>query len=81
MLKNPRDKISKKQSGQDSSRLRKNKTMTTPSVPNVGVLKLKDAHVKHVTGVEVHIGNEEICDEPSRPPPLEYSWGCILFET
>jgi len=55
--------------------------MTILGIPNVGVLKLIDIHVKPVIEVEVHVGNEEICDEPSRPPPLEYSWGCILFET
>ena len=59
VLKNPRDKISKKQSGQDSSQSRNNKTMT-PSVPNAGVPKLIDAHVKLATGAEVHTGNEEM---------------------
>ena len=55
--------------------------MTILGVPNVGVLKLIDVHVELVIGVEVHVGNEEMCDEPSRPPPLECSWGCILFGT
>ena len=55
--------------------------MTILGIPNVGVLKLIDVHVKPVIGVEVHVGNEEICDEPSGPLSLEYSRDCILFGT
>jgi len=55
--------------------------MAILGIPNIGVLKLIDVHVKPVIGVEVHVSNEKMCDEPSRPPPLEYSRGCILFGT
>ncbi|MBU3901274.1 hypothetical protein KKF25_01375 [Patescibacteria group bacterium] len=44
-------------------------------VPDIGVLKPVDVHVERAIGVEVHVGNEEMCDEPSMPPPLEYSRG------
>jgi len=55
--------------------------MTILGIPNVGVLKLIDVHVKLVIRVEVHVGNEEMYDESSVPLSLEYSRDCILFGT
>jgi len=55
--------------------------MAILGIPDVGVLELIDVHVQPVIEVEVHVGNKEMCDEPSRPLPLEYSRDCILFGT
>ncbi len=55
--------------------------MTILGIPNVRVLEPVDVYVELVTGVEVHVGNEKICNEPSIPPSLEYSRDCILFGT
>ena len=64
-----------------SSKFRNNHSMAILGVPDIGVLKLIDVHIQPVIGVEVHIGNEKMCDEPSRPPSLECSRDCILFGT
>jgi len=54
--------------------------MTILGVPDVRVLEAVDVHLEPV-GIDVHVGDEEMCKEPSKPPPLEYSWGCILLGT
>jgi len=54
--------------------------MAVVGIPNVGVLKLVHIDVEPI-GVDVHVGNEEMSDEPPMPPSLEYSWDCILFGT
>jgi hypothetical protein len=55
--------------------------MAILGIPDIVVLELVDVHVERVIGVEVHVGNEEMCNEPSMPPSLEYSQDCILFGT
>jgi len=47
--------------------------MAILGVPNVRVLEPIHVHLERVIGVEVHVGNEEMCDEPSVPPSFEYS--------
>ena len=64
-----------------NSKFRNHQTMAVLGVPNIGVLKLIDVDIERVIGVEVHIGNEEMSDEPSMPPSFEYSRDCILFGT
>jgi len=59
VLKNPRDKISKKQSVA-RRRLRDNKTMAKRGEPNAGELKLMDVNEELVKGVKAHVGNEEM---------------------
>lgn len=55
--------------------------MAVLGVPNVGVLKPVHVHLELAVGVDVHVGNEETCDEPSVPLSIEYSLDCILFGT
>ena len=54
--------------------------MTVLGVPNIGVLEPIHVDVETI-GVDVHVGNEEMSDEPSIPPSLEYSWDCTLSGT
>lgn len=52
------------------SHLRDNHPMAVVGVPNVPVLELIHVDVEAI-GVDVHVGNEEMSDEPSMPPSLE----------
>ena len=54
--------------------------MAVVGVPDVLVLKTVHVDVQTV-GVHVHVGNEEMSNEPSVSPSLEYSRDCILFGT
>ena len=60
-----------------NSELRNNNTMAVLGIPNVRVLKPVHVHVKRTFRIHVHVGNKEMCDEPSMPPSLEYSRDCI----
>ena len=51
--------------------------MAILGVPDIVVLKPVHIHLELVIRVEVHIGNEEMCDRPSDPLSLEYSRDCI----
>jgi hypothetical protein len=53
--------------------------MTILGIPDIVVLEPVDVDIELVARVEVHVGNEEMCVEPSMPPSFEYSWDCILF--
>ncbi len=46
--------------------------MLVVSVPNVVVLKPIDVHLELAVGVDVHVGNEEMCNTPSisLPPDI-----------
>jgi len=55
--------------------------MTVVGAPDVVVLKPVDVDVQPAVGVDVHVGNEEICHEPSLPPSFEYSPDWIVFGT
>ena len=48
--------------------------MPVVGVPNIRVLKPIHVHIQPVR-IHVHVGNEEMCDKLSIPPPLEYSRG------
>lgn len=52
------------------SKWRDNHPMAVVGVPNVPVLKPVHVDVEAI-GVDVHVGNEEMRDEPSTPPSLE----------
>lgn len=52
--------------------MRDNHPMAVIGIPNVGVLEPVHVDVEPV-GVDVHVGNEEMCDGPPKPPSLEYS--------
>jgi hypothetical protein len=54
--------------------------MTVLGIPQIGVLEPIDVGIEPAVGIHVHVG-DEICIKPSLPPPLEFSWGCILFGT
>ena len=43
--------------------------MTILGVPNVVVLEPVDVDVEAIR-VHVHVGNEELCNMPSMPPPV-----------
>ncbi|OGI16706.1 MAG: hypothetical protein A3J63_05015 [Candidatus Moranbacteria bacterium RIFCSPHIGHO2_02_FULL_40_12b] len=55
--------------------------MTILGIPDIVVLEPVDIDLELTVRVEVHVGNEEMCDKPSMPPSFEYSWDCILFGT
>lgn len=48
-----------------NSKFRDYHAMTILGVPNVRVLKPIHIHVELSVRVDVHVGNEEKCDEPS----------------
>jgi len=52
--------------------LRNDHAIAVLGVPDVGVLKPIHVRVEAV-GVDVHVGNEEKCDEPPISPSVEYS--------
>ncbi|MFA5777206.1 MAG: hypothetical protein WC906_02100 [Parcubacteria group bacterium] len=47
--------------------------MAILGIPDIVVLEPVDVHLELTVGVEVHVGNEEICNKPSIPPSFEYS--------
>ena len=47
--------------------------MTILGIPDIVVLELVHIHLERVIGVEVHIGDKEMNNEPSVSPSLEYS--------
>lgn len=55
--------------------------MAMLGIPDIGVLKAVQIDVELAIRVDIDISNEEMYDEPSIPPSLECSWGCILFGT
>ena len=63
--------------------LRNNDTVAILSIPDIVVTKPIDIRLKLV-GIPIHIRDEGpvvLYKISSKPPPLEYSQGCILFET
>ena len=48
--------------------------MAVLGVPNIRVLKPVHVHVELTVGIHVHVGNEEMYDEPSAPLSLKYFW-------
>ena len=64
-----------------NSKLRDDHAMKVLGVPDVGVLKPVDVHLEPAIGIDVHVGDEEMCHKPSLPPSFEYSPDCILFGT
>lgn len=53
------------------SKFRNYHSMAILGVPDVRVLKPVHVDLELTVGVEVHVGNEEMCDRPSMAPPLE----------
>ena len=47
--------------------------MTILGIPDIVVLELVDVDVERTIVVEVHVGNEEMCNRPSFPLSFEYS--------
>ena len=47
--------------------------MTILGIPDIVVLELVHVHLERVIGIEVHIGDKEMSNEPSMPPSFEYS--------
>lgn len=45
-------------------------TMPVLAIPDVAVQEPVDVDVE-VTTIDVHVRNEDLCDKPSIPPPLE----------
>ena len=45
--------------------------MTIIGIPDIRILEPVDIHIELTIRVEVHVGNEEMCDEPSMPLSLE----------
>ncbi len=56
-----------------SSKFRDDNAMAIVGIPDIVVLKPVDVDVQPVVGVHVHVGNEEMCHEPSKSPSFEYS--------
>ncbi|MCX6763788.1 MAG: hypothetical protein NTZ97_03615 [Candidatus Moranbacteria bacterium] len=57
----------------EKSKFRNNNPMAILGTPDIVVLEPVDIDLELVIGVEVHVGNEEMCDKPSAPPSIEYS--------
>jgi hypothetical protein len=55
------------------SKFRNYDSMAILGIPDIVVLEPVDVHLELTVGVEVHVGNEEICNKPSIPPSFEYS--------
>lgn len=62
-----------------NNKFRNNKTIPVLGVPDVRVLKPVHVHLELAVRIDVHVGNEEMCVGPSKPPSLEYSMGLYLI--
>jgi hypothetical protein len=61
-----------------NGQFRNHQTMAVLSVPNIGVLKPVHIHVELAVRVDIHVGNEEMCNRPSIPPSLDSPTGELL---
>jgi hypothetical protein len=52
--------------------------MTVHSIPDVLVREAVDVHVE-TTRIDVDVGNDSVCDNPSIPPPLEKYLGVEFY--
>ena len=54
--------------------------MPVLSVPDVVVRELVHVHLELATVIDVHVGNEEMCDEPSMSLPTQaHLSGIVLY--
>ena len=57
------------------------KTVRIVNIPHVVVREAIHVHVQVTIRIAVHVRNEYLKNNPSRPPHLYFYWYCILFGT